>query len=274
MKKDYVNRGTKRRVALIALVLAVSIPFVVLAETTGQTTATSAMPLTSMAARGRMNNRSGNGYGMGSYGMGNNFMGSCAFGYFGVDTTSLTDEQKNAYDSAVALYEQVEDAVLSDLVTANVLAQADVDAYHAQRTAQKSLAGLDQTGWTAGQYKAFYEANVKTGDDRKAAMQALTDAGQLTQAQADALSAQGQSDLWTKIARNANTNSAIQTAIAILGQARKTLNNSLRSAGIAFRGNGVMNGGFGMGMMGNGQCLNGYQNDNINHMKGRMGNRN
>ena len=266
--KDFVNRGMKRRVALIALVLAVSIPFVVLAEAAGQTTASSILS-SGMMGRGRMNNRGGS-FGMGGYGMGNNFAGNCAFGYSGVDTTLLTEEQKAAYDSAVTLYEQVEDAVLSDLVTANVFSQADVDAYSTQRTALKSLADLNQASWTANQYKAFYEANAKTGDDRKAAMQALADAGQLTQDQAGALSAQGQSDLWTKIAQNANTNSAIQTAIATLGQARKTLNNSLRSAGIAFVGSG----GFGLGMMGNGQCQNGYSNDNTNYVQGRMCNRN
>jgi hypothetical protein len=90
----------------------------------------------------------------------------------------------------VALYEQVEDSVLADLVTASVVAQSDVIPTSPSARAA-SLAGLDQSAWTADQYKAFYEANAKTGDERTAAMQALADAGQLTQAQADALSRAG-----------------------------------------------------------------------------------
>jgi hypothetical protein len=258
----------KSRVALLVLTLAVAIPFAVLAETAAQTTATAGMPSTGaqvntgMGMFGRMMGHGGTGFGMGGYGMGG----------YGIDTSSLTEQQKTAYDSAVALYEQVEDSVLNDLVNANVVAQADVDTYHALRTAQKSLAELDQSAWTAEQYKAYYEANAKTGDDRKAAMQALADAGQLTQSQADAMSAQGQSDLWTKIMQNAGTNSVIQTAVSTLRQARQTLNKTLNDAGITVKGNGGMGFGFGMGMMDHGQCPN--QNDNGNHMNGRMGNRN
>jgi hypothetical protein len=218
---------------------------------------------------------------MGGYGIG-------GLGCYGVDTSSFTEEQKAAYEGAVALYEQVEDAVLNDLVTGGVVAQADVESYVAQRTARKSLDALDQSGWTADQYKAFYEANAKTGDDRKAAMQALADAGQLTQDQADALSALGQSDLWAKVTQNANTNSAIQTALSTLRQARQTMNQSLNDAGIAAMGRGGMGAGFGIDNGGmNGNCLNdglgmqgnnrgrmNGQNSNSNGMMGRMGGRN
>ena len=280
MKKESGNKSLKRSAVLLALVLAVAIPIAALAETATQTTtadtATTTTANTATAVYGRMNGRGG----MGGYGIG-------GFGCYGVDTSSFTEEQKTAYDSAVTLYEQVEDAVLADLVTGGVVAQADVDTYVAQRTAQKSLDELDQSSWTADQYKAFYEANAKTGDDRTTAMQALADAGQLTQAQADALSALGQSDLWTKINQNASTNSTIQTALSTLWQARQTMNQSLNDAGIAAMGKGA---GFGIGKGGmNGNCLNdGFgtgmqdnnrgrmngQNSNSNGMMGRMGGRN
>lgn len=267
MKKESHNKSLKRRVLLLALVLAVAIPIAALAEAATQTTADTAN--TTTAAYGRMNGRGR----MGGYGM-----GGMGLGCYGVDTSSFTEEQKTAYDSAVALYEQVEDSVLLDLVTAGVVAQADVDSYVAQRAAQKSLGELDQSAWTADQYKAFYEANAKTGDDRKAAMQALADAGQLTQAQADALSALGQSDLWTKITQNADTNSTIQTALSTLRQARQTMNNTLSDAGIPTMGKGGMGFGMGMGKGGmNGNCLNdgsgmGMQGNSRGRMNERSGN--
>ncbi len=278
MKKESGNKGLKRRVMLLALVLAVAIPIAALAEAATQTaTATDTTAAnTATAFYGRMNGRGG----MGGYGM-----GGLGLGCYGVDTSSFTEEQKTAYDSAVALYEQVEDSVLADLVNAGVVAQADVESYVAQRAAQKSLGELDRSAWTADQYKAFYEANSKTGDDRKAAMQALADAGQLTQAQADALSALGQSDLWTKIMQNANTNSTIQTALATLRQARQTMSKSLSDAGIATMGKGGMGAGFGMGgmnrgcqdggpamnMQGNGRDRMNGRSGNSNRMMGRMG---
>lgn len=269
MRKLNINRGVKWKVSLIALALSVAIPFAVLAETAAQTATAPDAASAGAAAEnttdfGPLRGRGGRGFGMGGFGLGG----------YRLDTGALTEAQKSAYESAVALYEQVEDAVLNDLVGAGVVAQADVDAYVAQRAAQKSLAELDQSGWTAEQYKAFYEANAKTGDDRKAAMQALADAGQLTQAQADALGAQGQSDLWARICQNANTNSTIQTAIATLRQARQTLNNSLREAGIEGVGMGKgMFGGFGMAAKG---CEFGQDNGrsgNSNRMQGGRGGR-
>jgi hypothetical protein len=274
MEKKTVNRGMKWGVALLALAMAVMIPFMALAEQADQAaTADAAAPAAaaeapaSATAFGPMDGRGGRGFGM--------------MGGYGLDTSSLTEAQKTAYDSALALYEQVEDAVLADLVSAGVVAQADVDAYVAQRAAEKSLTELDQSGWTAEQYKTFYEANAKTGDDRVAAMQALADAGQLTQAQADALSAQGQSDLWSKIAQNSNTNSAIQTAISTIRQARQTLNSTLSDAGITGMGKGGMGGGLGMRMGGMGMRdgngnsgRNDGQNGNSNRMTGRAGGRN
>lgn len=284
MKKEFVTKGMKRRIALLALVLAMAIPVAALAEAATQTaadpnttTSNTQTADTGTAVSGRMFGRGGAGEcGMGDMGL----------GYYGVDTSSFTEEQKTAYDSAVSMYEQVEDAVLQDLVTAGVVTQADADACIAQRSARKSLDEIDQTNWTAEQYKAYYEANAKTGDDRKAAMQALADAGQLTQDQADALSSLGQNDLWSKILQNADTNSAIQTALSTLRQARQTMNNSLSDAGITTMGKGGMgfgmgkggmngncpNDGLGMGMQGSGQ-MNG-QNDRSNRMMGKMGGRN
>ena len=266
MKKESGNKSLKRRVVLLALVLAVAIPIAALTETATQTT-TADTANTATAVYGRMSGRGG----MGGYGRG----GMC-LGCYGVDTSSFTEEQKTAYDSAVALYEQVEDSVLADLVTGGVVAQTDVERYIAQRAAQKSLDELDQSAWTAEQYKAFYEANTKTGDDRKAAMQALADAGQLTQAQANALSSLGQGDLWAKIIENADTNSTIQTAISTLRQARQTMNKSFSDAGITTMGKGGM--GFRMGKGGmNGNCLNdgsgmGRQGNGSSRMNGRGGN--
>ncbi|MEA4899618.1 MAG: hypothetical protein VB067_08795 [Christensenellaceae bacterium] len=291
MKKGSFNNGMKRLVVMCALALAVALPIAALAEAANQTTDPSDAAMlaaaddTGAVAYGRKYGRGvADGYGM----------GYCGCGY-GLDTGSLTDEQKAAYDSALSLYEQVEDAVLADLITAGIVNQADVDAYMAQRASCKSLAELDQSAWTAEQYKAFYEANAKSGDDRRAAMQDLADAGQLTQAQADALSAQGQSDLWIKIAQNANTNSTIQNAIATLRQARRTLNGSLRDAGMTNMGRGGMGRGgmgirggmcmagmnegatgarFGSGTRGGGRGRSNARNTDSNHMMGRKGGRN
>jgi len=263
MNNQNTNKRMKWGAALLALVLAVAIPVLAVAEAATQepaaasdTTTATADTTTGTTMQGRMFGRGGNGYGMGGYGL---------------NTSSLTDEQKAAYDSALALYEQVEDKVLADLVTGGVVAQADVDTYTAQRTAQKSLNEIDQSSWTADQYKAFYEANAKTDDERKTAMQALADAGQLTQAQADALSAQDGSDLWTTIAQNSSTNSAIQAAITTMQQARQTMNSTLHTAGIEGMGMGKgMFGGFCMDGKGFGQTDNQNQNG-MGRMQGGMG---
>jgi len=103
--------------------------------------------------------------------------------------------QKGLVVLALALYEGVEDAVLADLVTANVVTQADSDL--------------------------------------------------LTQAQADALAAQGEDDLWGTINRNADTNTAVQTALAAMRQACRTMEETLRGAGITGAGNGGMSAGGG-----------------------------
>ena len=257
VKKNNMQRMIRGAV-LLALALIVAIPFAALAEASAAKPAAATYNTAGMAAPGQF--------------LGRGRQGSMPGGY-GTDTGSLTDEQKAAYLSALALYETIEDAVLKDLVAASVVTQADVDAYAALRDAQKSLDELDQASWTAQQYKAFYEANAKTGDERMAAMQALADAGQLTKAQADALGAQGQSGLWAKIAQNASTNSAIQTAVSTLMQARQQLNSTLRGAGITGTGRGVLFGCFGDGAMEFGQGAN--QNGNSGRPQdGRGGRRN
>ncbi len=230
MAKERAHQKMKNGAALLALLLAAVIPFAALAETTAQE-APAAEAAAGATVRAAMPGRGGRGFAPDGYSL---------------DTSSLTQEQKAVYDSAIKLYEQVEDAVLSDLVTAGVVAQADADSYIALRAAQKSLQALDQSGWTARQYKAYYEANAKTGDERKAAMQALAEAGQLTQDQAGALGAQGESGLWAAVLKNASTNSVIQTAVSTMRQARETLNSTLADAGIA--GRGLMFEGFGTGI--------------------------
>lgn len=224
----------KRGAAIVAMALAAMLPLVSMAESANQTVQQAPAANTKTAAEAKAGGR-------GRFGR--------MAGSFRVDVSQLTQEQKTAYDSAVALYEQVEDSVLSDLVAANIVAQADVDAYVKLRAAQKSLDEMDQSGWTADQYKAYYEANAKTGDERTAAMQALADAGQLTQDQADALSARGETGLWAKIVQNANTNSTIQTAVSTMRQAMQTLNGTLRDAGIEGMGMGTMFEGFQNGAM-------------------------
>ena len=263
------NRKMKWSAGFVALVLAVAIPVLGVAEATQPTApateATTTTPAdgTSSATTTQPMGR-GNGNGLGGYGSG--------LGGYGLDVSGLTDEQKTAYDSAVALYEQVEDQVLQDLVTAGAVTQADVDAYATLRTNRASLCELDQSGWTADQYKAFYEANQKTGDERTASLQALVTAGQLTQAQADALSAVGQDDLWSKIAQNASTNSAIESAFETMRQARQTLTSTLNTAGIESMGKGGMFGGFGMGEdFGRGR--NGSSQNGNSGMRGGQGGR-
>jgi hypothetical protein len=161
---EYMNinhqKTLKRAAAFTALALAAVIPLASMAENAANTdTALPAGASTNTAVAEQMPGR----------GMRGCFSGGMAGGISGsfqVDASNLTEEQKAAYDSAAALYEQVEDAVLADLVTANVVAKADVDAYITLRTAQKSLAELDKSAWTAQQYKAYYEANARTGDER------------------------------------------------------------------------------------------------------------
>jgi len=212
------NKQRAKRGALLALVLALMIPFSVFAETATATTASAtASANTTTAAQTP------------DFGDNSHMRGGNSF----LDTSSLTDEQKATYNKALTLYEQVEDAVLADLVTAKVVSQANVDQYTALRTAEKSVSDIDQSNWTAAQYKAYYEANEKTGDERTAAFKALVDAGQLNQAQADALSADKQTDLWASISQNSSTNSDIQTAMNTMRQARQTLNSTLREAGIS-----------------------------------------
>lgn len=225
------NGTQKAKLSMVlALALAAMIPFAAFAETTTAATTPTTDTTASATSPAQQRNFGGNGHARG-----NNYS---------LDTSTLTDEQKTAYDKAVTLYEQIEDAVLLDLVSANVVTQADVDSYTALRTAEKSLSDIDQSVWTAAQYKAYYEAVQKTGDERKTALQALADAGQLTQAQADALSAENQTDLWATISQNSSTNTAIQTALTTLRQAMQTLRSTLREAGISGVANGEQPGGF------------------------------
>jgi hypothetical protein len=252
-EKNHLKR-MKRGTALLTLALVAALPFASMAEAATSDVSTAAVSKAAVA--GRLLGRGGMG----------RFLGG-----MNVDTSALTDEQKAAYESALSLYVQVEDAVLSDLVDANIVTQSDVDAYIKLRAAQKSLNELDQANWTAEQYKASYEANTKTGGERKAAMQALADAGQLTQDQADALSAQGETGLWAKIAQNANTNSAIETAIGTMRQALATLNSTLRDAGIEGMGKSVMFEGFKNGAMK--MIRNFGENGMPNKMQGGKGGR-
>lgn len=221
------NHWKKWSALFLALMLAAAVPLAALAEPTTDTAAVTADASAAATVPGKPS-----GFG-GGFGQGGDRL----------DESTLTDEQKAIYEKATTLYEEIEDAVLADLVTAAVITQADADSYIALREAEKSLEELDQSSWTAAQYKAYYEAIALNGDARKTALQALADAGQLTQAQADALSAENQADLWSKITQNANTNSAIQTAMNTMQQARRTMNETLREAGIASMGNGL--GGFG-----------------------------
>ncbi len=178
-------------------------------------------------------------------------------------SAALTDEQQVAYDAALATYQQLEDAVLSDLVGSGALAQADVDAHKAQREGQQALGALDMSAWTTDQQKAYYEANAKTGDERKAAFDALVGAGQLTQAQADALTATVGDSIWSKLAQNADTNSGVQTALSTLKQAQRTFRQALADAGIEGVGKG-----FGMGFAGG---MQGFDKGGMHDQKDRQG---
>ncbi len=244
-------RRARKGAALIAFVLAAALPLAAFAETATGGAADASAAATMPVQRG----------GAGTFGNGNAERNA--------DTSAMTDEQKTIYEQAVSLYEGVEDAVLGDLVAGNIVTQADADAYKALREAEKSLNDLDQSAWTAEQYKAYYEANAKTGDERKEAMRALADSGLITQAQADALAAQGQDDLWATVSRNADTNTAIQTALNTLQQARRTMQETLRSAGITTgTGNGNGLGGANPGMGGRPGVSNGNGGDNGNRTPG------
>ena len=256
----------------LAVIVAVLLPFSSLAETASVNSNTATDATTQATAP---NAQDGNGMentpSEGGKGMGNSPAqagNAPAMTDYTVDTSNLTDEQNTIYTQAVTLYEQVEDEVLSDLVTAGVVAQADVDTYTALRAAQKTLTDIDKTAWTAQQYKAYYEANAKTGDDRKTAMQALADSGLITQAQADALASENESSLWSTISKNAETNSEIQTALSTMRQAAQTMSETLKNAGIniAVNGNGPANGmNDGMGKQeGNNGGFGGGQNNNRN----------
>lgn len=221
----------KRGPVWMAVALAAMIPFAAYAQT--NTTGSPAGASSPNAAFAQRSGKGGNDARAG---------GGAMFGNDAVDTSALTEEQKTVYDQATALYEEIEDQVLSDLVSAGVVTQTDVDDYTALRASEKSLTSLDMSAWTAEQYKAYYEAVQETGEERKAAMQALADAGQITQAQADALSAQGQGNLWSTISQNASTNSAIQTAMSTMRQAYATYRETLNASDIPFAGKDNMRG--------------------------------
>ena len=253
------NHSKKWSALFLALMLAAAVPFAAFAESTAGTDAAVADASASASVPGRFSG----------------FAGGFGRGGASLDESTLTDEQKAVYEKATTLYEQIEDAVLADLVTAAVVTQADVDSYTALREAEKSLADLDQSNWTAAQYKAYYEATALTGDARQTALQNLVQAGQLTQAQADALNAENQENLWNRIAQNEKTNSVIQTAMNTLQQARRTMNETLREAGIASVGNG--NGDFGFGKDSgnqNGAGPMGNRNGMDNQMQGGPGRNN
>jgi hypothetical protein len=144
----------------------------------------------------------------------------------------LTDEQKAVYDKALALYREIEDAVLADLVAAGSVTQADVDAYKLMRDAAAELKALDTSAWTAKQLKAYYEALQLTGDARKAAMQALADAGQISQAVANALSGDQATNLWQTLQKSKGRDAAVKTALNTLAMARDAFVKTLRDAGI------------------------------------------
>jgi hypothetical protein len=263
MLRNHFSRSGKRGWSALAVALAVLIPFAAFAQAPADTTTTPDTTTETAAAQ----TTTAHNRGMGNMPSGG---GADAFSNGTADVSALTDDQKTVYDQAVALYEGVEDQVLGDLVTAGVVTQADTDAYIALRAAEKTLSDLDMSGWTAEQYKAYYEANAKTGDERKAAMQALADAGQLTQEQADALAVQGEDDLWDTLSANAQTNSAIQQAINTMQQARNTLQQTLREAGISAGGTGNgMNRGNGTGSDGPNQgAMNGGNEQNGSRQNG------
>ena len=210
VKNNRKGMGRKTGALLLALTLAAMLPLTALAEATTDTAAADATGAATTQA----------GSGMPQQGMD-----------MQIDQT-LTADQQTAYDAALALYRQIEDAVLADLVAAGSVTQTDVDTYTAQREVSGALDELDTTAWTAQQYKAYYEALQKTGEERTAAVQALADAGQLTQAQADALNGNGTNDLWQSLTSNVSTNTAVQTAVETLRQASQTLHKTLRDAGI------------------------------------------
>ncbi len=149
-----------------------------------------------------------------------------------VEFGAMTEEQKAVYDKALALYRGIEDAVLADLVTAGSATQADVDAYKLMRDAATQLDALDTGAWTAAQFKAYYEALQLKGDERKAALQALVDAGQLPQAVANVLSGDKVADLWRTLRKNSRKDAAVQTALSTMTMARDAFIRTLRDAGI------------------------------------------
>lgn len=232
------TKRTRIGATLTALALALTLPVMAMAQTVAATAdATGGATVQAGPSTGNQPSM-GNQPNRGNQSGAQNQPGSGSQPDMGIqpdtlDLSTLTEAQRTTYDNAIALYWQIEDAVLADLVASGTVAQADVDAYRALREGRQALAELDQSGWTAAQYKAYYEAMQQTGDARTAAMQALADAGQLTQAQANALAAQGEGNLWRTLEQNRATNSNIQTALRTLQQARQALNQTLRSAGIS-----------------------------------------
>ncbi len=221
----------KRATVFFALILAAILPVTAFAaDATAGATATVSR---AMPAQGQMGGNRGNQIN----------------GMVNVDsTTALTEEQQAVYNDALALYRGVEVEVLKDLVTAGVIAQQDMDDYVTRCEAQASMDELDTSNWTAAQYKAYYEAVQETGDALTEALQALVDAGQLTQAQADVLASRNSTNLWIKIRQNANTNSSIQTALTTMQQALVTFRSTLQNAGIT-----GMSTVYGLGQMGGGR---------------------
>lgn len=225
MKKDTFYRGLKRHIAPLALVLAMVIPMTVFAETADATASATMGPSGVMAGQA-------NGNRTGDRPMdGRGRMNADGQGIYGLDTSTMTEAQKTAYDTAIAQYETTEDAVLAELVTAGKLTQEQVDAHKAHRAAQKMMGSIARATWTQAQSDALDDAYAKTGDERVQALQALVTAGQLTQEQADVLAAGEQSDLWQTAFQN-DEDTALETALDTMRAARDTMQDALRDAGI------------------------------------------
>jgi len=63
-------------------------------------------------------------------------------------------------------------------------------------------------------------------------MQALADAGPLTQEQADKFSLETQNNLWATLSQNGATNSSVKTAPSTMRQARDAMVRTLHNADI------------------------------------------
>lgn len=141
--------------------------------------------------------------------------GGVGFGMMTVDTSSLTAEQKQAYEAARAIYEQTEDSLLQELIAAGVVTAEDVQTYQTARIERAQFQGLEPPPQgEAPQFDPQQEGQPPQGG------------------QGDQFVRGGMMNVWANVAA-ATDNAAAQAAIKSLQTAGEAYQKALADAGIS-----------------------------------------